>query len=164
MSGVQNIDDAIRGIRKRKEIAKQRNRQIKWLKADLVAKDAKIAELTEHIEDLVEVVGKKDEQIRVLREGLEDLRDYGCRHDLNPTIGGKIKNLNDWAGWTGYIKSMDEYVREKAAKALQSKAAGGVKDDIEDGFGSSWSKKCGICGKDTMEVVRPGKVQCSNCG
>ena len=35
---------------------------------------------------------------------------------------------------------------------------------ISDGFGSTWSKKCPMCGKDTMEVVRPGKVQCANCG
>lgn len=34
---------------------------------------------------------------------------------------------------------------------------------IEDGFGSAWSKRCPECGEDTIEVVRPGKVQCSNC-
>lgn len=33
---------------------------------------------------------------------------------------------------------------------------------ISDGFGSSWEKKC-ACGND-MEVVRPGKAQCSRCG
>ncbi len=27
-----------------------------------------------------------------------------------------------------------------------------------------WLKRCPECGKKTMEVVRPGKVQCSNCG
>ena len=27
-----------------------------------------------------------------------------------------------------------------------------------------WSKTCPMCGQDTMQVVRPGKVQCSNCG
>lgn len=35
---------------------------------------------------------------------------------------------------------------------------------ISDGFGSVWSKKCPTCQQDTMEVVRPGKVQCTNCG
>lgn len=35
---------------------------------------------------------------------------------------------------------------------------------IEDGFGSSWSAWCPECGKKTMSVVRPGKVQCSRCG
>jgi hypothetical protein len=30
---------------------------------------------------------------------------------------------------------------------------------IEDGFGNSWSKICPECGKSTMIVIRPGKVQ-----
>jgi len=35
---------------------------------------------------------------------------------------------------------------------------------VEDGFGSCWSKKCPECGELTIQVVRPGKAQCSNCG
>ena len=35
---------------------------------------------------------------------------------------------------------------------------------IEDGFGSKWSAWCPQCGKKSMSVVRPGKVQCNNCG
>jgi hypothetical protein len=39
------------------------------------------------------------------------------------------------------------------------------KDDIiEDGFGSAWSAWCPECQKKAMHVVRPGKVQCGNCG
>ena len=34
---------------------------------------------------------------------------------------------------------------------------------ITDGFGNTWSSTCLKCGKKTMEIVRPGKVQCSNC-
>ena len=37
-------------------------------------------------------------------------------------------------------------------------------DIIEDGFGSAWSIICPDCGERSMEVVRPGKVQCGNCG
>jgi hypothetical protein len=36
-------------------------------------------------------------------------------------------------------------------------------DTISDGFGSEWNSYCPKCGKKTMEVVRPGKVQCNNC-
>jgi len=36
-------------------------------------------------------------------------------------------------------------------------------DTIEDGFGSVWSATCPNCGGKTMQVVRPGKVQCSQC-
>ncbi len=35
---------------------------------------------------------------------------------------------------------------------------------ISDGFGSEWSVICPVCKKDSMYVVRPGKVQCGNCG
>jgi len=37
-------------------------------------------------------------------------------------------------------------------------------ETIEDGFGSVWSAWCPECGKKTMSVVRPGKVQCNHCG
>lgn len=39
----------------------------------------------------------------------------------------------------------------------------GRKKMISDGFGNSWEIKCPACGKETMHVVRPGKVQCSEC-
>jgi len=35
---------------------------------------------------------------------------------------------------------------------------------ITDGFGNSWDKICHECGKESMKIVRPGKVQCENCG
>ena len=34
---------------------------------------------------------------------------------------------------------------------------------ISDGFGNYWSAICPECGQRTMQVVRPGKVQCTNC-
>lgn len=37
------------------------------------------------------------------------------------------------------------------------------KDTITDGD-TKWSAYCPECGKKTMQVVRPGKIQCSNCG
>ena len=33
---------------------------------------------------------------------------------------------------------------------------------ISDGFGNYWSVKCPACGGE-IEVVRPGKAQCSGC-
>ena len=38
------------------------------------------------------------------------------------------------------------------------------KDVIEDGFGNAWSAYCPECGQRTMQVIRPGKCQCSECG
>lgn len=37
-------------------------------------------------------------------------------------------------------------------------------DIIEDGFGSVWSAWCYMCGRKSMQIVRPGKVQCGYCG
>ena len=34
---------------------------------------------------------------------------------------------------------------------------------IEDGFGNSWSIMCPLCKNPSMHIIRPGKVQCSNC-
>ena len=39
----------------------------------------------------------------------------------------------------------------------------GEDEIIEDGFGNAWSSECPTCGG-RMEVVRPGKAQCENCG
>jgi len=36
-------------------------------------------------------------------------------------------------------------------------------ETITDDY-QTWSKTCPMCDQDTMQVVRPGKVQCSNCG
>jgi hypothetical protein len=35
---------------------------------------------------------------------------------------------------------------------------------IQDGFGNAWSKRCAQCGRLSMQIVRPGKAQCSHCG
>ncbi len=38
-----------------------------------------------------------------------------------------------------------------------------VAGTISDGFGSTWSIVCPTCSKPSMQVVRPGKIQCANC-
>jgi uncharacterized Zn finger protein (UPF0148 family) len=35
-------------------------------------------------------------------------------------------------------------------------------DTVTDGY-AFWSSWCPQCGYKTIEIVRPGKVQCSNC-
>ncbi len=37
-------------------------------------------------------------------------------------------------------------------------------ETITDGFGNHWSLMCPECNKKTMVIVRPGKVQCMDCG
>jgi hypothetical protein len=44
-------------------------------------------------------------------------------------------------------------------------APGGIgEDQISDDSGNIWSATCPECNQKTMQVVRPGKVQCGNCG
>ena len=33
---------------------------------------------------------------------------------------------------------------------------------LDDGFGNLWDPICQKCGKRTIEIVRPGKVQCGS--
>jgi hypothetical protein len=55
-------------------------------------------------------------EAKALRSSLEDFRDRGCRHDLNPTMVGEW----DSSQWHRYIASMDRMVRERAAAALRA--------------------------------------------
>lgn len=54
---------------------------------------------------------------------------------------------------------------KKAEAARRNGAKGGrPSKTITDGFGQTWAVKCTKCKRNTMEVVRPGKAQCSKCG
>ena len=35
---------------------------------------------------------------------------------------------------------------------------------VSDGCGNMWHRKCIYCGTKTVEVVRPGRAECTNCG
>lgn len=37
-------------------------------------------------------------------------------------------------------------------------------ENIDDGLGSAWPKRCCQCGRKAMFVVRPGKAECGFCG
>lgn len=49
-------------------------------------------------------------------------------------------------------------------KKLRERVAELENPIISDGFGSEWSQLCPECDMLTMQVVRPGKVQCAICG
>ena len=51
-------------------------------------------------------------------------------------------------------ESLVAFIKQNMAKPTET-----ITDDYQ-----TWSKTCPMCGQDTMQVVRPGKVQCSNCG
>jgi len=81
-----------------------------------------------------------------------------------PALRREIEGLRDaLRGTTEFLEDNDEYPMEQHALRV-AKAALAGKDTIEDGFGSEWSAWCPMCKKKTMEIVRPGMVQCSECG
>ena len=62
----------------------------------------------------------------------------------------------DW-GRKKLGKSWDEFTQKVIDAGLYD-----CIEIISDGY-QTWSAKCPNCNQLTMEVVRPGKVQCSNC-
>jgi hypothetical protein len=77
------------------------------------------------------------------RKDMKEFADY-CRNGLTNIEFSHLKlehHLRDW-------------------ELIQSKKQGRM---IEDGFGGIWSARCPTCKNETMQIVRPGKVQCSKC-
>ena len=57
------------------------------------------------------------------------------------------------------------WITSDVEKFLEPPAEGkGTKEIIDDGCGNQWSKSCPECKKPIMQIVRPGKVQCPECG
>ncbi len=69
---------------------------------------------------------------------------------------------------TRYPALSEAWTRAQAAMAqpvppAQGEAPADAKSEVlDDGFGNQWDAKCPDCGG-RMEIVRPGKVQCSAC-
>ena len=61
---------------------------------------------------------------------------------------GKVSEFMQGEGYPEYI-CPEHYLR---------------KGTIKDGCGNEWSNICPECNKKTMQVIRPGKVQCRECG
>lgn len=76
---------------------------------------------------------------------VQRLRDHGFAELWRDPINGQL------------------YTREQAYNVMKGRNNEQI-PTIEDGFGSCWSRKCAMCGRMSMEVVRPGKVQCNFCG
>ena len=58
------------------------------------------------------------------------------------------------------VELMSRGVAVSSGRSVTDKIQEGT---IEDGYGSVWSDTCPSCGG-KMQVVRPGKIQCCNCG
>lgn len=94
--------------------------EILTLGRQLTEKDREIAEL-KTAPYALDTIAKLEAQLAQAVEVIEDFRDHGTRHDLNPT--GKFMScgcFNSFSEdhWQGYIRSQDSYVREKAREFL----------------------------------------------
>ena len=66
-------------------------------------------------------------------------------------------------GWTVAKNNANEEDEDGVRRFMKAQSFSS-EEVISDGFGSSWSRTCPTCKQKTMEIVRPGKVQCCNCG
>jgi len=53
---------------------------------------------------------------------------------------------------------------EKLEERIDKLEKSAVRADpiIEDGHGSAWSQRCPVCHELSMQIMRPGSVQCGN--
>ena len=75
-------------------------------------------------------------------------------------VGLEPSLVCDNCGKAGSFDIMGDYLCSQCLGYKEPKD----NDSIEDGFGSAWSAWCPMCGKKSMSIVRPGKVQCYYCG
>ena len=77
----------------------------------------------------------------------------------NRTIAhGRIEGHNRCDEWEELVARLLSNNTEKA------KICTARLNNLKDGYGNAWKKTCPECKQDTMEIIRPGKVQCSECG
>jgi hypothetical protein len=105
-----------------------------------------------HMTEISDANGVLMMEVTRLRSALEEISNLHCQYEK----AGQYE-----------IGVVDGH---RCAAAVASKALIGEgetttpTDVITDGHGGRWSRTCPRCGKDTMHVVRPGEVQCRECG
>ena len=62
-------------------------------------------------------------EVARLRTALEDFRDHGTQHDLNPTL---VQGVEPSGSWYRYIAQMDTFVRNVARRALAGEGQTGA--------------------------------------
>jgi len=82
----------------------------------------------------------------IYSEEMERAKNEWC-HDASKTIQRQAKEI---AALKEKIKMLEDIGKSDG-------------EYITDGLGNCWETNCPICNC-KMEVVRPGRAQCSNCG
>lgn len=95
-----------------------------------------------------------EQMIYFVQREIDDIKKSEFKPNSNRQItnGGKLLAYNKMLS---KLKSTKDKILSKKKKEPET---------ISDGFGNTWSAFCLTCKKKTMQIVRPGKVQCSRCG
>jgi len=86
-----------------------------------------------------------------------------------PYMQHLYKRLRTEEDITGYLLAAPDEgsfrlaVKDVIAALNAAPAEAGGANTLDDGFGNTWSVICPECKQPTMEIVRPGKVQCGAC-
>ncbi len=76
-----------------------------------------------------------------------------------------LLSLRDYEGDpVGYVLGASGYRPGDIAVLIPRTLVPRDDSTISDGHGSTWSAWCNRCGRKSMRVMRPGKVQCGECG
>ena len=80
-------------------------------------------------------------------------------YDMWHAVGASKPKLSYEEWLEDKIESLERDL-DVAIVAIRRK---GSRKVVSDGFGSIWDLRCPNCGEDSIQVVRPGKVQCAIC-
>lgn len=96
------------------------------------------------------------EEVEELREAIKLKNKVMIREELADVHNVLMQLIFHYGVRMIYKKAVDKLLRTK--ERIKSGYY-----TITDGH-QSWNKKCPECGKMSMVIVRPGKVQCNKCG
>lgn len=97
---------------------------------------------------------------------------HNCAVAMVERLAELVERLADDLGDDNYARQLSEDAETVLREVMDGDLAeltkigqemGGY-DVISDGFGGCWSAWCPECKKKSMQIVRPGKVQCDECG
>jgi hypothetical protein len=74
--------------------------------------------------------------------------------------GAKVRNLKD----VRWLSTEDKLPGKGTGRHIACFILQKEEQYIDDGFGNEYSIRCANCGQLSMQLVRPGHVQCMSCG
>lgn len=84
--------------------------------------------------------------------------------DMRKRLGTNITIYDEFRWIVKHTVRINPKARITLLKKIDELQSANKCDDpiIDDGFGNVYSKRCPICNKLTMVIIRPGSAACSN--